>query len=116
MSVAQVPSRQGATVWVLRSRSAGRPAVYNVLVETADDPVVVGREMPLWSCRLLVRRLDAVLGALRIVGQPYLGDRRTALRVKRLLASSAARIPLASPRMPSAKEFCIASPICGSVR
>jgi len=67
---------------VMLDSRAGRKGVYTVLVCTADDPVTIGRELPLDHARTLIEEFDQTM-------RGYTGDRRFVLR--RLAARARAR-------------------------
>lgn len=68
-------------VWVLHDQNAGRRDVYTVLVMTSDDPVTVGREVPIDLALELVSEYQE-----QARQAAYMGDRTTALEMRRCIA------------------------------
>lgn len=67
---------------IVEDVNSGRSAVYNVYLRTADDPVTIGRELPLKSCRKLIAEYEA-----QTVNVVYMGDRRTAIKIAQAIAA-----------------------------
>ena len=91
--------RGHANYLVAYDHSAGLKGRYTVYLLNADDPVTIGRELPLKVCRYLINDYEAYFRAELVKGKPYLGDRRTALKAMNYRKSL---IPLKGPK-PSAK-------------
>lgn len=69
-----------ANYLVAYDHSAGRKGRYTVLLLNADDPVTIGRELPLKSCRWLINDYEAYFAIQLGLNKPYHGDRRSALK------------------------------------
>ena len=54
-------------------RRAGRKGVYNVYVLSSEDPVTIGRELPLRNVRELIAKFDSLCKV------PWYGDKETVL-------------------------------------
>ncbi len=63
---------------VYENLAAGRKEVFDILLLTADDPVVVGRELDLGTVRQVISELEAMPDKLKII---YTGSRTQALRI-----------------------------------
>ena len=50
---------------------------YDVIVMTEDDPVTIGRELPIENCRQIVKQLNALLKMHSLKGSDWFGDRKT---------------------------------------
>lgn len=72
-----------AEYFVLLDRSAGRRNVYTVLLVTSDDPIVIGRELP-----LLIAKVQVALYEERFEAFPYYGSRKQALAARRKVNAS----------------------------
>lgn len=73
-------------IWYIPVRSGSSSKRYDVVVMTAEDPVTVGKELPLSNCRRQVEKLHVLLRAYRLVGEYYFGDRETMLKMLKTLA------------------------------
>ena len=63
---------------VILDRNSGKPNVYTVLVPNVNDPVTIGRELPLDVVRDLIARYE------KVAPEYWFGDRRSVLRCIRL--------------------------------
>ena len=58
---------------------------YNVIVMTEDDPVTIGRELPLKNCRQIVKQLNALLKMHSLNGNDWFRARKTLIKLVRSL-------------------------------
>ena len=54
---------------------------YDVIVMTEDDPVTIGRELPIENCRQIVKQLNALLKMHSLKGSDWFGDRKTLIKL-----------------------------------
>lgn len=64
--------------------SAGKRNRYTVFILTADDPITIGRELPLRDVRRLIEAYETAAVACRLV---YFGGRRQALDFMRKMVA-----------------------------
>lgn len=70
--------------------SAGSRNRYTVLILTAEDPVTIGRELPLGHARDVIEAFETAATACRLV---YFGGRRQALSfMKKMVAKRGTRV------------------------
>lgn len=72
--------RGHANYLVAYDHSAGMTGRYTVFLLNAEDPVTIGRELPLKICRWLINDYEVYFSAELAKGKPYYGDRRSALK------------------------------------
>ena len=58
---------------------------YNVIVMTEDDPVTIGRELPIENCRQIVKQLNALLKMHSLNSADWFGDRKTLVKLVKSL-------------------------------
>jgi hypothetical protein len=61
---------------VIYDYSSGSLGRYKVLLETADDPLVIGRELDLKTVKDLIQKYESAF-----LPEWFFGDRKTALKV-----------------------------------
>ena len=69
-------ARSKYNIWYIPVLSDGS-SKYNVIVMTEDDPVTIGRELPIENCRQIVKQLNALLKMHSLKGSDWFGDRKT---------------------------------------
>lgn len=78
---------------VVPSYGAGRKNVYDVLVLNSEDPVTVGRELPLKDVRALIADYES------LADKPWFGDRKSVLTCMRRV-TNVRQHPRHSPACP----------------
>jgi hypothetical protein len=61
---------------IVYDHDASIPNRYTVLLKTADDPIVIGRELDLSIIQLIIGRYEKEFGK-----EFFFGDRKTALKI-----------------------------------
>lgn len=74
------------TYLIVYDHSSGRKGRYTVYVTTSDDPVTIGRELPLDSARTCIERFE------EFAPKGWIGNRRPVLNtLKRVIAGNLQR-------------------------
>lgn len=76
-----------ARVLVVENTMAGRAGVYDLLVPSEPDPIVIGRELDLATCRYCIERFQVVVQAWCLANGPWFGDRKMLQKVVRIYSA-----------------------------
>lgn len=79
-----VRAKSKYSIWYIPVMSDGS-SKYDIIVMTEDDPVTIGRELPLKNCRQIVKQLNTLLKMHSIKGDSWFGDRKTLVKLVKSL-------------------------------
>jgi hypothetical protein len=69
---------------IIHDFSAEKANRYSVFILNSDDPVVIGRELPLSSARFLIKKYEE----LALKSSVFLAERKSALKIRSLICGS----------------------------
>lgn len=78
--------------------AAGRSNRYTVLILNVDDPVTVGRELPLPVCKALIRDYEETAYEMGLI---FMGDRRDVLKCMKKVTAKRRALAKRSNAKPS---------------